>query len=75
LAAKLEEADLAQLSEGLWLVVGILPIQQARERVEARPADQGIVVEVETRILDGYCHRMLNSGLCLLEMRTDRYVI
>jgi hypothetical protein len=49
----LEEVDLVLVSEDLWLVAGILAFQQAKERLEARLVNQGIVVEVKTRILDG----------------------
>jgi hypothetical protein len=39
---------------------------------ESRVVDQGVVVEVAKRILDGRCSCLLNSGVCLLEMRPDR---
>jgi hypothetical protein len=44
LVAELEEADPAPVSEDLWLVAGILALQQAKKRVEVRPVNQGIVV-------------------------------
>jgi hypothetical protein len=52
-----------------------MAIRQTKERVEARPIDQGIAVEEETQILDECCRRLLNRGLCLLEMRINRCVI
>jgi hypothetical protein len=55
LVVKLEEADLALVSDDLRLVVGILAIQQAKKRVEVRPVSQGVVVEVETRISFVFC--------------------
>lgn len=42
--AELEEADPVPVSEDLWLVAGILALQQAKKRVEVRPVNQGIVV-------------------------------
>jgi hypothetical protein len=64
LVVELEEADLALVSEDLWLVAGILEFQQAKEWIEARRVIQGIVVEMETRVLDECCRRLLNCGLC-----------
>ena len=76
MVAELEESDEVLVSvEDLWLIAGILAFQQVKERVNARLANQGSVVEVETRVLDEYCRRLLNCSLCPLEMRTDRYVI
>jgi hypothetical protein len=73
--AKLEEADLTLLSEGLLLVAEILTFQQAKEKVDAKSANQGIIVEVQMQILDRRCHRLLSSRLYPLGMRTDRCVI
>jgi hypothetical protein len=56
--AKLEEAVLALVSEGLSSVARILGIQQGKDRVEAGLMKYGIVVEVEKRTLDGCCHRL-----------------
>jgi hypothetical protein len=72
--AELDEADPALVSEDLRLVAGISVIQQAKERVKARPANQGIVAEVETQILDVYCRRLLRNGLCPLNIRTERCI-
>jgi hypothetical protein len=68
--AELEEADPALVSEDLRLVAEVLAFRQAKERVKARPVNQGIVIEVEKRIFYGCCCRLLNRGLCL-EMRTE----
>jgi hypothetical protein len=64
---ELEEADPTLVSEDLRLVARIFVFQHTKERVEARAAKQGTVVEVGTRILDGRCRRLLKSRLCLLD--------
>jgi hypothetical protein len=41
-------------------MAGILAFQQAEEWMEVRLVNQGTVVEVETRIPDECCRRLLN---------------
>jgi hypothetical protein len=71
--AELEEADLVLLNKNLLLMAKVLAFQQT-ERVEARSANQGIIIEVQTQILDGCCRRLLNPSLCPLQMRTEHCV-
>jgi hypothetical protein len=48
-----EEVDSALVAWDIWWMVTILVLQQAKERVEAKPVNQDIVVEVEMQILMG----------------------
>jgi hypothetical protein len=72
LVAELEEADLALVSEDPRLIVVTLAFQWAKETVESRPVNQGIVVEVEKQILDSCRRRLLNFSAW---MRIDHYPV
>jgi hypothetical protein len=48
------ESGGALVSENIRLEARILTFQKAKDRVEAREVNQGIVVQVETQILTGF---------------------